>query len=123
MAITRDFINPIMKNVPLKARPNGYLGAVVMAAIAAINPKSYFTQPYIGAISWLILSWWFFNQNPMGSVRPAEGKKSLITGNPKWYQTLKALFWGMLFNPIPMFFIYLTMLVMARATAKTFSFL
>jgi hypothetical protein len=123
MAITRDFINPIMKNVPLKTRPTGYLGAVVMASIAAINPKSYFTQPYIGAISWLILSLWFYNENPLHMVRPKPGKKALITDNPKWYQTFKALLWGMLFNPIPMFFIYLVMLVLARATAKTFSFL
>lgn len=113
-------LNPIMKNVPLGARPKGYRGAPVVAFIAAINPLSYFTKPYIGAMVWLILSWWFYNENPMGMVRPTKpGRTAWVKGNPKWYQTLKSLGWGLLFNFIPMFFIYLVMLVIARASART----
>lgn len=119
MAITRDFINPIMKNTPNGMRPKGFVGAIPMAFIAAINPKSYFTQPYIGAICWLVVAWWFYNKNPLGMVRPRTAKP-LIAGNPMWYQTLKSLTWGFVFNFIPLFFIYLTMLIFARLNAKFF---
>lgn len=122
MAITRDFINPIMKSVPHSTRPKGFIGAVVMAFIAAINPKSYFTQPYFGAVCWLIMSWWFYNVNPLHMIRPRDSATAtLISGNPKWYQTFKSLFWGMIFNFIPMFCLYLIMLVLARVDAKIFA--
>lgn len=118
MAITRDFINPIMKNVPYKTRPNGYLGAIPMAAIAAINPKSYFTAPYIGAICWMIMVWWCYNANPLKLIRPEASNSSLISGNPGWYQFIKSLIMGLLLNPFPMFFIYLFLLVVARVDAQ-----
>ncbi len=122
MAITRDFINPIMKNVPAGARPKGFIGAPVMAFIAAINPKSNFTQPYFGAFSWLILSWFFYNISPLGMVRPSDpNKKTLISGNPKWYQIVKSLIWGFVFNFIPMFFFYSILLILARVDAKIFA--
>lgn len=118
MPIVRDWINPIMKNVPYGTRPNGYLGAIVMAAIAAINPKSYFTKPYIGAFCWLVMSWWSYNQNPLKLIRPPAERPSFISGNPRWYQTIKALLVGLLLNPIPMFFIYALMLVIVRLDAR-----
>lgn len=108
-----------MKNVPLKTRPKGYRGAPVMAFIAAINPKAHFTKPYIGAFVWLILAWWFYNENPIGMIRPKKaGQTTLIKDNPKWYQTFKSLAWALVFNFIPMFFIYLVMLIVARATSR-----
>lgn len=122
MAITRDFINPIMKNVPYSTRPQGFLGAVVMAFIAAINPKSYFTQPYFGAVCWLIMAWWFYNVNPLQMIRPRNSTTpTLIHGNPQWYQTVKSLFWGLVFNFVPMFFFYFILLVLARIDAKAFA--
>ena len=117
MAITRDFLNPIMKSVPFRARPKGFIGALVVALIASINPMSYFIKPYIGAVTWLILSWWFFNDNPNGMIRPKtdatkKPKKTLIKGNPGWYQIIKSLLWGMIFTFIPLFFIYLVLKVL-----------
>ena len=89
------------------------LYCLLVALIAAINPLSYFTTPYIGIVSWLILSWWFYNVNPLSTVRP----KNTNRWNPGWWQTLKSLFWGMLFNPIPMFLIYMVILFIARFDA------
>ena len=123
MAITRDFINPILKHAPLGMRPTRMWGAIVVAFFAALNPMSFFTKPYIGAVTWIILAWWFYNKNPFGLIRPrTEGKKTLIKGNPKWYQTTKSGFWSLLFTFIPLFFIYLTLLIFARLDAKTLTF-
>ncbi len=116
MVFTRDYLNPIMNTVPYKTRPNGYFGALPMAAIAAINPKSYFISPFFGVICWIILTWWAYNRNPLGLVRPSG--PSLITGNPTWYQTLKSLIIGFVLTPFPIFVLYLVLLVIARATAN-----
>lgn len=122
MAITRDFINPILKHAPQGLRPNSMLGGLLVAFLAALNPLGYLTKPYIGLISWLIMSWWFYNENPRGLIRPTkEGRKTLVKGNPKWYQTTKSLLWALVFNFIPLFFIYAVMLVVARLDAKSLS--
>lgn len=119
MPITRDWINPILKNAPKGIRPRGYLGGALVALLAALNPFSYFTRPYFGAVSWLILTWWFYNENPMGIIRPRDPeKKTLFKGNPKWYQTIKSFGYGLLFNPIPMFTLYFILLVLSRIDAK-----
>ena len=117
MVFTRDFLNPIMKNVPYNTRPDGYLGAGVMAFIAAINPKSMFTQPYFGLISWFIVSWWIYNKNFFELIRSST-RRAFINGNPKWYQILKSLLFGLVLNPILMFIFYLILLVIARTEAK-----
>lgn len=123
MAITRDFLNPILKHAPQGARPKRTWGALVVALLAALNPMSYFTKPYIGAICWMILAWWFYNENPYGLIRPKKpGQVTLITGNPKWYQTTKSLLWGLAFNFVPLFFIYLVMLLLARLDSKALTF-
>jgi hypothetical protein len=112
---TRDLLSPILQNVPkAAARVPGITGGLLVALIAAINPLSYFTSPYIGIVSWLILSWWFYNKNPLSIVRTTNAAK----WNPGWWQTTKSLFWGLLLNPIPMFFIYTMILFIARFDAK-----
>lgn len=123
MAITRDFLNPIMKHAPMGMRPARTWGAIVVAFLAAINPLSNFTKPYIGAISWMILAWWFYNANPYGLIRPKKAnQKTLIKDNPKWYQNTKSLVWGMAFNFVPLFFIYLVLLLAARIDSKALTF-
>jgi len=115
----RDFLNPIMKTVPLTTRPRGYVGGLLVALIAAINPISYFTRPYFGAIVWLIMAWWFYNVNPLGLIRPRNPeRKTLFAGNPLWYQFFKSLLWGFIFTPIPMFVLYYLLLVFARTLSK-----
>lgn len=114
-AATRDFLNPIIKSVPASAASvPGIFGGLLVALIAALNPVSYFTKPYIGLISWLVLMWWFWNVNPLNLIRPANTSR----WNPGWWQLLKTAFWGLICNPVPMFFIYLTMLSVARIDAK-----
>ena len=49
-----------------------------MAFIAAINPKSYFTQPYFGAVCWLIMAWWFYNVNPLQMIRPRNSTTPIL---------------------------------------------
>jgi hypothetical protein len=123
MAITRDFLNPILKHAPKGARPARTWGALVVALLAAINPVSYFTKPYIGAIVWMILSWWFYNENPYGLIRPKKpDQPTLVEGNPKWFQTTKSLLWALVFNFVPLFFIYLVMLLLARLDSKAITF-
>jgi hypothetical protein len=123
MAISRDFLNPIMKHAPKGLRPARTWGAIVVAFFAALNPLSNFTKPYIGAITWIMLSWWFYNENPYGVIRPKkQGQQTLVKGNPKWYQTTKSLLWGLAFNFIPLFFVYLVMLLLARLDAKALTF-
>lgn len=119
MPIIRDWVNPIMRRAPKGIRPSGYLGALLVALFAALNPLSYFTQPYFGAVSWLVLAWWFYNENPAGLIRPTDPKKTtLIKKNPVWYQRVKSLGFGLLFNPIPMFFLYSLLLIIARVNSK-----
>lgn len=114
-ATTRDFLIPILNNVPTSAtQVNGVLGGLLVALIAAINPLSYFTTPYIGLVSWIIMTWWFYNINPLNMI-----KTSTFKGwNPTWWQTIKAAIWGLIFNPVPMFFIYAVILFIARFDAK-----
>ena len=114
MVMMRDFLNPILKNVPYSTRPPKTMGAFLVAIIAAINPVSYFTRPYMGAVMWLILSWWFYKRNPYNMVRNPDRPASMEW----WRQVLKALSWGMLFNFVPMFFIYSFILIVARLHAK-----
>ena len=123
MAIIRDFLNPILKHAPMGLRPARTWGAIVVAFLAAINPISYFTKPYIGAICLMILAWWFYNDNPYGLIRPRNpGTETLIKGNPKWYQTTKSFLWAFAFNFIPLFFIYLVLLLLARLDSKSLNF-
>jgi len=120
MVIARDFLNPILKHAPMGARPARTWGAIVVAFLAAINPLSYFTKPYIGAISLMILAWWFYNENPYGLIRPKKtATQTLVKGNPRWYQTTKSFLWALVFNFIPLFFIYVVFLLLARLDSKT----
>ena len=113
--MTRDLLIPVLNNVPMAAtRVPGVFGAMLVALIAAINPISYFTSPYIGLVCWLIMTWWFYNVNPLHMIQ----SKNPNSWNPVWWQTLKAAFWGLLFTPVPMFFIYCMILFIARLDAR-----
>jgi hypothetical protein len=114
-ATTRDFLIPVLNNVPMSiTRVPGIPGGLLVALIAAVNPMSWFTKPYIGLVSWMIMCWWFYNINPLHIVKPKDPKR----WNPMWWQILKCGFWGLLFNFIPMFFIYATIIFIARFDAK-----
>ena len=75
-------------------------------------------------MSWLVLAWWFYHENPAGLIRPTDPEKgTLIKENPMWYQTFKSISFGMLFNPIPMFFLYFLLLIVARVDSKFIKFI
>ena len=113
--MTRDLLKPVLNNVPMAAtRISGIPGGMLVAFIAAINPLSYFTAPYIGLVSWMIMSWWFWNVNPLHLIQPSDTTK----WNPNWCQIFKACFLGLLFNFIPLFFIYAVIIFIARFDAK-----
>lgn len=98
MVIIRDLLNPILKHAPINARPSRMIGAVVVAFLAAINPSSFFTKPYYGAICWMILAWWFFNTNPLGVIRPRDStKKNTCQRKPELVSNNKKLHLGFAF--------------------------
>jgi len=114
-ATTRDLLIPVLQNVPMSAtRVPGPLGTLLVSFIAAVNPLSYFTSPYIGLVSWIILGWWFYNVNPLNLIRPRNEQR----WNPMWWQIFKCAFWGLLFNPIPMFLLYTMILFIAKFDAR-----
>lgn len=113
-ALTRDFVNPILKHMPVSVRKPGFLGGLLISLVAAVNPLSWFTKPYIGAICWIIMAWWVWNVNPFGLITP-KGKEET---QPKWWKTLKTLFVSFFYTPIPLFFIYALILSVARFDAK-----
>lgn len=113
--MTRDLLKPILNNVPMSVtRIPGIPGELLVSLIAAINPLSYFTSPYIGLVSWLIMGWWFWNSNPLHVIKPTNTSR----WNPMWWQILKSAFFGLLFNFIPVFFIYATIMFIARFDAR-----
>lgn len=113
MSSVRNMLTSIFKSVPMATRQKGLLGGFLVALIAALNPMSYFRKPYLGAIVWIVMVWWFLRSNPLHLVRPRDPEK----WNPSWWQFVKALFFGLLFTPIPMFFINCAILFTAKFDA------
>lgn len=113
--MTRDLLLPILNNVPMSVtRVPGIPGGLLAAFVAAINPLSYFTSPYIGLVTWIIMSWWIWNINPLHVIKPSDPNRK----NPAWWQILKSAFFALLVNFIPLFFIYAVILLIARFDAK-----
>jgi hypothetical protein len=112
-ALTRDFVNPILKHMPVSVRKPGFPGGLLISLVAAVNPMSWFTKPYIGAIIWIVVFWWVWNRNPFGLITP-KGKEK----QPGWWKTMKTFFLSAFYTPIPLFFIYALILSVARFDAK-----
>ena len=112
-ALTRDFVNPILKFAPASLRKPGFPSGLLISLVAAINPLTYFTRPYIGAVCWAIMAWWVWNVNPFGLITP-KGKET----QPGWWKFLKTMLLSLFYTPIPVFFIYALILSVARFDAK-----
>lgn len=107
----RTALNPILKFAPLKYRVGGYGSGIIMAGLTAANPLTWFTKPYWGLVTWMIVAWWFYKANPRGLIRDGE-RFSVWSG-------LKALIFGAVLNIVPLTLVYAAIMALARADAKS----
>lgn len=106
----RAWVNPIFTSVPKDVR---YSGMFPMSLYAAINPLSWIKSPYFGIITYAILWWWLWNRNMWNIVK----YKGETCENDKMYWILRASMWAFFFNPIMLFFVYLTVLTFVKITS------
>ena len=110
MPMIRAWVYPIFNVVPREIR---YTGMLPMSLYAAINPLSWIKPPYYGIFTFLVVWWWFWNNNMWNTIR----YYGETWDKDKWWWFLRTSIWSVFMNPILLFFVYMAVLTFVKLTS------
>lgn len=116
MPMIRALVNPIFNSVSRDVR---YRGIFPMSLYAAINPSSWIKSPYFGIVTYLIIWFWFWNNNKWNTVRYVNEKWD----NDKWWWIIRTSIWSFILNPVLLFFVYAIVLFFVKFSSMQMSIL
>jgi hypothetical protein len=84
-----------------------------MSIYAALNPSSWFMSPYFGALTLVIMWFWFWNSNIWNVVR----YNNETWEQDKFWWILRTTSWAIILNPVMLFFVYMSVLIFVKVAS------
>jgi hypothetical protein len=109
MVSNYTLIRPILTGMPKFIKSRSFTGMITMAMYASVMPWTSFIPPFYGIFSFIFMFFWNYRSDPFGFVYRYKKDDEETDGNGSYL--IRSLIITFLTNWIPLFFIYLFLLL------------
>lgn len=115
MVSNYSLVRPILTGMPNFFKSNSMMGMITMAMYASIMPWTSFIPPFYGLFTFFIMFLWHYNSDPFGFVYKY---KTPENDQGSGTYLMRGLLITFLTNWIPLFFVYLFILLFVNFKLK-----